>query len=74
MANKESTQLEMVFGTDREKEVTLTLKDPRDDLTLAEVQTVMDKIITANFFLSKQGKLTEKKEAQVRVINVQKLA
>lgn len=74
MANKESTQLEMVFGTDREKEVTLTLKDPRDDLTLAEVQTVMDKIITANFFLTSQGKLIEKKDAQVRVVNVQKLA
>lgn len=58
--------LELVFRTSAGKEVTLSLPDPKDDLTLAQAQTVMQDIITRNIFVNKGSALTERVEARVR--------
>lgn len=43
----------------------MTLDAPKEDLTGAEVQTVMDTIITQNIFNTSTGDLAEVKGAQV---------
>lgn len=50
-------KLNMVFKTDLDKEVTLTLSDPKDDLTKTQVVAVMEEIIAKTLFVSKKGKL-----------------
>ena len=66
--------LEMRFRDILGKEVLLTLPNPRTGLTTAEVQTVMQDIITRNIFFSKNGDLDQIASAQVRVIDVTPLA
>jgi hypothetical protein len=58
--------LELVFRNDSGQEVTLSLADPKDTLTKAEAQTVMQDIITKNIFTSKGGDLTDAVDARVR--------
>jgi hypothetical protein len=58
--------LELVFRTGAGKETTINLPDPKDDLTLAQAQTVMDDIIAKNIFVIKGSALTERVEARVR--------
>lgn len=58
--------LEMVFRTGAGKETVINLPDPKADLTLAQVQTVMQDIITKNIFLVKGNALTERVEARIR--------
>ena len=50
-------KLNMVFKTDFDKEVTLTIADPKDDLTKTQVVAVMEEIIAKTLFVSKKGKL-----------------
>ncbi len=57
--------LEMVFRNESGKEVTLSLADPREDLTLAEVKTVMEDIITKQIFSSKTGDFAQIVEARI---------
>jgi hypothetical protein len=57
--------LEMVFRNDGGKEVTLSVADPREDLTLAEVSTVMEDIIAKQIFESKAGDLAQIVEARI---------
>lgn len=57
--------LEMVFRNAGGKEVTLSLADPREDLTLAEVKTVMENIITKQIFSSKTGDFAQIVEARI---------
>ena len=61
--------LEMTFRNTVGKEITLSLADPKDDLTLAQVNTVMDDIVAKNIFTTASGggDLTEKVKAVVRV-------
>lgn len=58
--------LEMVFRTSAGTETIISLPDPKDDLTLAQVQAVMQDIITRNIFTVKNSALTEKVEARIR--------
>lgn len=58
--------LELVFRNESGQEVTLSLADPKDSLTKAEAETVMDNIITQNIFTSKGGDLVSKVDARVR--------
>jgi hypothetical protein len=57
--------LEMVFRNEGGKEVTLSVADPREDLTLAEVSTVMEDIIAKQIFESKTGDLAQIVEARI---------
>jgi hypothetical protein len=57
--------LEMVFRSEGGKEVTLSIADPKENLTLAEVKTVMDGIIAKQVFESKTGDLSQIVEARI---------
>lgn len=58
--------LEMVFRNSSGKEVTMSLADPKEDLTKAQVDAVMQEIISRNIFTSKTGELTQSVEARIR--------
>ncbi len=73
MADTNTKTLEMVFTTTGGKEVTVAVKDPKDGLTLAAVQSVMATIIAKNIFSSTSGDLATAKEAQVRVLAITEL-
>ncbi|SFM14399.1 DUF2922 domain-containing protein [Pelosinus propionicus] len=57
--------LDMVFRSDGGKEVTLSIADPKENLTLAEVKTVMEDIIAKKVFESKTGDLSQIVEARI---------
>lgn len=59
-------KLDMIFMTNLGKAVTITLADPKDDLTKAEVTTVMNQIIAKSIFLNKSGTLASIKEMNIR--------
>lgn len=58
--------LELVFRNASGQSVTISMADPKDELTLAEAQVVMQDIISKNIFTSKGGDLTEAVDARVR--------
>lgn len=58
--------LELVFRNQSGKEITISLADPKDGLTKAQAQTVMQDIIAKNIFTSKGGNLQEIVDARVR--------
>jgi len=51
--------LELVFRNEGGKQVTIRLADPREDLTEAEVQAVMNEIIAKNVFITKDGDFSQ---------------
>ena len=57
--------LAMVFRDSTGKEVTISLADPKDDLTLAQVRTVMEDIVSRSIFATKVGNLVEVQEARI---------
>lgn len=57
--------LEMVFGNAGGKETVLRLADPREGLTLAEVNAVMEKIVQTNIFQTDSGDLLQAVSARV---------
>jgi len=58
--------LEMVFRNESGKTVTLSLLEPKDNLTLTEVSTVMQDIISKNIFSTASGDLVQVVEARIR--------
>jgi hypothetical protein len=62
--------LEMTFRSAAGKEVVLSLPDPKPSLTLAEVNAVMQTIITKNIFATKSGDLVQTVDAKIRVLDV----
>lgn len=58
--------LEMVFRNGSGKEVTLSMTDAKDNLTLAEVKVVMQDMINKNIFSTKTGDLAQIVEARMR--------
>lgn len=57
--------LRMAFLSQTGRNVTMSLDNPRNDLTAAEVQTAMDLIIARNIFTSTGGDLVSKVNARV---------
>lgn len=57
--------LKMVFLTPANKQVTLSLNNPKDTLTAADVQAVMDTVIAKNIFISTGGELVSKVSARI---------
>jgi len=57
--------LEMVFGNAGGKETVLRLADPKDGLTLAEVNAVMQNIVQANIFQTNSGDLVQAVSARI---------
>jgi len=66
--------LEMVFRNESGKEVVLSMLEPKDSLTLAEVKIVMQDIITKNIFSTTTGDLVQIVEARIRSKDVALLA
>ncbi|MEN6565782.1 MAG: DUF2922 domain-containing protein [Veillonellales bacterium] len=73
MADTNTKSLEMVFKSEGGKSVTVAVKEPKDGLTLAEVQTVMNTIIAKNIFTSTSGNLVSIEEAQIRQLAINEL-
>lgn len=57
--------LRMAFLSQAGKNVTLSLDNPRNNLTAAEVQAAMDLIIARNIFTSSGGDLVSKVNARI---------
>jgi hypothetical protein len=57
--------LEMVFKNTAGKETVLRLADPKDGLALAEVNTVMQKVVEKNIFQTASGELTQAVTARI---------
>lgn len=62
--------LEMTFRDAMGKNVMITIPNPKDGLTLAQVETVMQDIITRNIFATTNGNLVDTVEAKIRVVDV----
>ena len=60
-----SETLQMVFRNTDERLSTISVSDPAPELTAAEVEAVMDSIITRNVFETSGGELVEKVRAQI---------
>lgn len=58
--------LEMVFTNEAGKNVTISLAEPKDTLTAAEVQAVMQDIVTRNIFTTTGGGLATVVESRIR--------
>ena len=58
-------RLMMTFANDSGTKVSISLNDPREDLTANEVETAMDGIITANIFTTAGGNLVSKDSAKI---------
>lgn len=63
--------LRMVFKNQAGSNYTLTLDDPRDDVTGAEIEAVMDQIIAANVISTAGGDLVSKYDVKIidRTVN-----
>lgn len=57
--------LSMVFITEKGTKSSLSISGIKPDLTKAQVDTLMDTIITKNVFLTTTGALAEKHSAQI---------
>ena len=57
--------LKLVFVTDQSKKITISLDNPKDDVTAAEIKTVMDTIIAKDIFATKSGKLVSKDSSYI---------
>lgn len=66
--------LEMVFRNQEGKETVISLADPRDDVTKAQVDAVMQDIIAKNIFATKNGDLVQAVEARIRTRDAVALA
>ncbi len=58
-------RLVMTFATAQGTNTSLSLDEPKDGLTEAEVRTVMQSIITQNVFNTTKGDLAEIKSAEI---------
>ena len=57
--------LQMIFKNQGNRNFTISIDEPREDLTGAEVKTVMDTIISKNIFETGSGELVEAAEARI---------
>ncbi|NPV73545.1 MAG: DUF2922 domain-containing protein [Pelotomaculum sp.] len=55
----------MVFRNQAGRNVTITLENPRDNLTAAEIEAAMDLIIARNIFTSSGGDLVAKQDIRL---------
>lgn len=66
--------LEMVFRNQAGKEAVLSIADPKDDLTKAQVDTVMQDILAKNVFVTTGGDLVQTVDARIRTRDAVSLA
>jgi len=62
-------RLQLLFRTANSRTVTLSLADPKDDLTAAQAQAAMNTLISKNIFTTTSGDLVA--AAGVRVVSTE---
>ncbi|MGN1033959.1 MAG: DUF2922 domain-containing protein [Intestinibacter sp.] len=65
----ENKKLVMVFKNEVDKQVTISIDDPRDDITEIEIKAAMDLIVEKNIFKKNNYALLEIVEA--KIVNTQ---
>jgi len=55
----------MVFRNQEGKNVTITLGNPKENLTAAEIETAMDLVVARNIFASAGGDIVAKQDIRV---------
>lgn len=65
----ESKKLVLVFKNSVDKQMTLTIDDPKESITEAEIKTAMDLIVAKNVFKKNGNTIVSAVEA--RVVNTQ---
>lgn len=61
----ENKKLVMIFRNSAGKNVTISIDDPKDDLTEEQIKTAMDLIVEKNVFKKNDYALVEAVEAQI---------
>jgi len=57
--------LRMVFKNENGTNLTISLDNPRDNVTPAEIEAAMDTVIAKNVFLTGGGKLVSKQDVRI---------
>lgn len=65
MASTTKKVLRMTFTNALGNAVTITLPEPKASLTAAQIEAVMDQIITKNIFLTSGGELISKRDVKI---------
>lgn len=65
--------LQLEFGNAAGKKVTVAIEEPRDNLTVPEVEAAMQQIIATQVFLIDTNPVTEAVSAQIVDRNVEQL-
>ena len=65
MASISKKVLRMTFNTTLGSAVSITLPDPKADLTGVQIEAVMDQIIAKNIFLTTGGALISKRDIKI---------
>ncbi len=68
------TKLEMNFLDEGGRKFTLSVDDPRIDLTDEEVRTVMDEIVSSNIFFTQAGDLVAPDSARIITTTIEELS
>ncbi len=66
--------LRMIFKNVEGRNVAIVIPDPDSEITAAEVETVMDSVVTRNIFTTTGGDITAKVRAEVVARSVDVLA
>ncbi|MGQ9823899.1 MAG: DUF2922 domain-containing protein [Desulfotomaculales bacterium] len=71
MAAVTTQTLRMVFKNEAGSNFTISLDNPRDNVTPAEIEAAMDQIIAKNVFLTPGGALVTKQDVKIvdRTVN-----
>ncbi|KGP76093.1 hypothetical protein JT05_07075 [Desulfosporosinus sp. Tol-M] len=65
MASTTKKVLRMIFNNASGNAVTITLPEPKESLTAAQIEAVMEQIIAKNIFLTSGGELISKRDIKV---------
>ena len=65
---EQTKRLLMTFKTSDDKKVSLSIDDPREDITEGEIKSAMDLIVSKNIFAPNGGDIVQAVEAKVVVI------
>ncbi|MFZ3131748.1 MAG: DUF2922 domain-containing protein [Desulfosporosinus sp.] len=65
MASTTKKVLRMTFNNASGNAVSITLPEPKASLTAAQIEAVMEQIITKNIFLTTGGELISKRDVKV---------
>ncbi|CCQ94667.1 conserved hypothetical protein [[Clostridium] ultunense Esp] len=70
----EKSKLEMEFKDETGKKFTISIDDPREDLTEVEVRAAMDEIVNRNIFFTATGEIVAAEGARFITTTIEELA